>query len=66
MALEDARRALTQSYQSLENRRLDDRVEAELGMRFYLEGFTTQKRTFEFFVGPTNSGKTHAAIELPA
>ncbi len=62
-ALEDARRALTQTYQALENRRLDDRVEAELGLSFYLEGYTTQARTFEYFVGPTNSGKTHAAIE---
>jgi ATP-dependent RNA helicase SUPV3L1/SUV3 len=63
-ALEDARRALTQTYQALENRRLDDRVEAELGINFYLEGFTAKDRTFEYFVGPTNSGKTHAAIEL--
>ncbi|HEY5348820.1 MAG TPA: helicase-related protein, partial [Candidatus Lustribacter sp.] len=63
-ALEEARRGLTQTYQALENRRLDDRIEAELGLKFYLEGFTTQERTFEFFVGPTNSGKTHAAIEI--
>jgi len=63
-ALEDARRSLTQTYQLLENRRLDDRVEAELGLKFYLAGFTTEERTFEYFVGPTNSGKTHAAIEI--
>ena len=63
-ALEDARRSLTQTYQLLENRRLDDRVEAELGLSFYLGGFTTAERSFEYFVGPTNSGKTHAAIEL--
>lgn len=63
-ALEDARRSLTQTYQLLENRRLDDRVEAELGLKFYLAGFTTEERTFEYFVGPTNSGKTHAAIDL--
>lgn len=63
-ALEDARRNLTQIYQLLENRRLDDRVEAELGLAFYLGGFTTAHRTFEYFVGPTNSGKTHAALEL--
>ena len=63
-ALEDTRRALTSTYQALENRRLDDRVAAELGLRFYLEGFTTAERRFEYFVGPTNSGKTHAAIEL--
>lgn len=63
-ALEDARRSLTQAFQTLENRRLDDRVEAELGLKFYLEGFTTQRRSFDYFVGPTNSGKTHAAIEL--
>ena len=63
-ALEDARRALLQTYQLLENRRVDEKVEAELGLRFYLEGFGTQERTFEYFVGPTNSGKTHAAIEV--
>lgn len=63
-ALEDARRALLQTYQLLENRRVDEKVEAELGLRFYLEGFGTHERTFEYFVGPTNSGKTHAAIEL--
>lgn len=63
-ALEDARRSLTQTYQLLENRRLDDRVEAELGLSFYLGGFTTAERSFEYFVGPTNSGKTHAAIEI--
>ena len=62
-ALEDARRELVQSYQRLENRRIDDRVEAELGLHFYLEGFATSERTLEYFVGPTNSGKTHAAIE---
>jgi ATP-dependent RNA helicase SUPV3L1/SUV3 len=63
-AIEDARRGLVQTYQLLENRRIDDRVEAELGLHFYLEGFTTEERAFEYFVGPTNSGKTHAAIEL--
>jgi ATP-dependent RNA helicase SUPV3L1/SUV3 len=63
-ALEDARRGLVQSYQLLENRRVDEKVDAELGLRFYLEGFTTDVRTFEYFVGPTNSGKTHAAIEI--
>ena len=63
-ALEDARRSLTQTYQFLENRRLDDRVEAELGLGFYLASFTTAQRTFEYFVGPTNSGKTHAAVEM--
>lgn len=62
-ALEDARRSLTQTYQLLENRRLDDRVEAELGLSFYLAGFTTAQRTFDYYCGPTNSGKTHAAIE---
>lgn len=62
-ALEDARRSLTQTYQLLENRRLDDRVEAELGLGFYLASFTTAQRTFEYFAGPTNSGKTHAAVE---
>ena len=62
-ALEDARRSLTQIYQLLENRRLDDRVEAELGLGFYLAGFTTAERAFEYYVGPTNSGKTHAAIQ---
>jgi hypothetical protein len=63
-ALEDARRGLAQAYQALENRRVDERVEARLGLRFYLEGFTAQTRRFEYFVGPTNSGKTHAAIEV--
>ena len=62
-ALEDARRGLVQAYQSLENKRVDEKVDAELGLRFYLEGFTTAQRTFEYFVGPTNSGKTHAALE---
>ena len=42
----------------------DSRVEAELGLRFYLEGFASEQRTFEFYVGPTNSGKTHAAIDI--
>ncbi len=65
-ALEDARRGLVQTYQLLENRRIDDRVEAELGLNFYLESFTTERRSFDFFVGPTNSGKTHAAIEFLA
>lgn len=63
-ALEDARRSLTQIYQQLQNRRIDDRVEAELGLKFYLAGYTTARRTFEYFAGPTNSGKTHAAIEI--
>lgn len=65
-ALEEARRALTQAYQFLQNRRVDARVEAELGLSFYIEGFTTAQRSFEYFVGPTNSGKTHAAIEALA
>jgi ATP-dependent RNA helicase SUPV3L1/SUV3 len=63
-ALEEARRGLVREYQELENRRVDERVEADLGLRFYLESLTRQARTFEYFVGPTNSGKTHAAIEL--
>jgi ATP-dependent RNA helicase SUPV3L1/SUV3 len=63
-ALEDARRGLVQAYQQLENKRVDEKVDAELGLRFYLEGFTTARRTFEYFVGPTNSGKTHAALEV--
>jgi ATP-dependent RNA helicase SUPV3L1/SUV3 len=63
-ALEDARRLLVREYQELENKRVDDRVEADLGLRFYLESLTTQERAFEYFVGPTNSGKTHAAIEV--
>ncbi len=62
-ALEDAQRGLVRAYQELENRRIDERVEADLGLRFYVEGFTQEKRRFEYFVGPTNSGKTHAAIE---
>jgi ATP-dependent RNA helicase SUPV3L1/SUV3 len=63
-ALEDARRVLVRDYQDLENKRVDERVEADLGLRFYLESLLTQQRTFEYFVGPTNSGKTHAAIEV--
>ncbi len=63
-ALEDARRELVREYQELENRRVDARVEADLGLRFYLESLTTGARAFEYFVGPTNSGKTHAAIEV--
>jgi ATP-dependent RNA helicase SUPV3L1/SUV3 len=63
-ALEDARRGLVAEYQQLENQRVDRKVDAALGLRFYLEGFTTETRSFEYFVGPTNSGKTHAAIEI--
>jgi ATP-dependent RNA helicase SUPV3L1/SUV3 len=63
-ALEEARRGMVQAFQLLENRRVDEKVDAQVGLRFYLEGFTTEKRTFEYFVGPTNSGKTHAALEL--
>jgi len=63
-AIEEARRGIVRAYQDLENRRVDERVEADLGLRFYIEGFTHAQRTFEYFVGPTNSGKTHAAIEL--
>jgi ATP-dependent RNA helicase SUPV3L1/SUV3 len=63
-ALEDARRGMVQAFQALENRRLDEKVDAQVGLRFYLEGFTTEARTFEYFVGPTNSGKTHAALEI--
>ncbi len=62
-AIEEARRGMVRAYQDLENRRVDERVEADLGLRFYIEGFTRSARTFEYFVGPTNSGKTHAAIE---
>jgi ATP-dependent RNA helicase SUPV3L1/SUV3 len=63
-ALEDARRGLVGQYQELENKRVDERVEADLGLRFYLESLTHETRAFEYFAGPTNSGKTHAAIEL--
>ncbi len=63
-ALEDARRGLVREYQELENRRLEERVEADLGLRFYLESLTQEARTFEYFAGPTNSGKTHAALEI--
>jgi ATP-dependent RNA helicase SUPV3L1/SUV3 len=63
-ALEDARRGVVGAYQELENQRVDARVEADLGLRFYLESLTHEARSFEYFVGPTNSGKTHAAIEL--
>jgi ATP-dependent RNA helicase SUPV3L1/SUV3 len=63
-ALEEAQRVIVREYQELENHRIDLRVEADLGLRFYLESFSTAERTFEYFVGPTNSGKTHAAIEV--
>jgi len=63
-ALEDARRGLVREYQALENRRVDARVEASLGLRFYLESFTRAQPALEYFAGPTNSGKTHAALEL--
>jgi ATP-dependent RNA helicase SUPV3L1/SUV3 len=63
-ALEEARRGLVREYQELENRRVDERVEADLGLRFYLASFTREKPEFEYFAGPTNSGKTHAAIEM--
>ena len=62
-ALEEARRGLVREYQELENRRVDERVEADLGLRFYLESLTHEARVFEYYAGPTNSGKTHAAIE---
>ncbi len=63
-ALEDARRTLLRDYQDLENRRVDERVEADLGLRFYLDSLQHGARRLEYFVGPTNSGKTYAAIEL--
>jgi ATP-dependent RNA helicase SUPV3L1/SUV3 len=63
-AIEDARRGLVREYQELENRRLEERVETELGLRFYLESLTHDARAFEYFAGPTNSGKTHAALEV--
>jgi len=65
-ALEEARRFLYDAWRALENRRVDERVEAELGLRFYLEGFGTAARSLEYFVGPTNSGKTYAALEILA
>jgi ATP-dependent RNA helicase SUPV3L1/SUV3 len=65
-AIEIARRGLVQEYQELENRRVDERVELNLGLRFYLESLKHEDRTFEYFGGPTNSGKTHAAIEALA
>ena len=65
-ALEDARRGLVGHYQELENKRVDERVEADLGLRFYLESLTREARTFEYFAGPTNSGKTHAAMSCCA
>jgi ATP-dependent RNA helicase SUPV3L1/SUV3 len=63
-ALEEARRDIVRAYQDLENARVDERVEADLGLRFYLESLTHEARSLAYFVGPTNSGKTHAAIEL--
>jgi ATP-dependent RNA helicase SUPV3L1/SUV3 len=58
-----ARRGVIDTYRDLENRRLDAKIEAELGLRFYLESLNRDARTFEYFAGPTNSGKTHAALE---
>jgi ATP-dependent RNA helicase SUPV3L1/SUV3 len=58
-----ARRGVIDTYRDLENRRLDAKIEAELGLRFYLESLNRETRTFEYFAGPTNSGKTHAALE---
>jgi ATP-dependent RNA helicase SUPV3L1/SUV3 len=63
-AVEEARRGFVNALQQLENRRVDEKVDAQVGLRFYLDGFTTKQRTFEYFVGPTNSGKTHAALEV--
>ena len=63
-ALEEARRGLLRLWTDLENQRVDERVEADLGLHFYIQSFTREKRAFSYFVGPTNSGKTHAAIEL--
>ena len=63
-AIEEARRGMVAAYQLLENRRVDEKVDAHVGMRLYLDGLTTEERSFEYFVGPTNSGKTHAAIEI--
>jgi ATP-dependent RNA helicase SUPV3L1/SUV3 len=63
-AIEDARRGIVRAYQELENERVDRRVEADLGLRFYIENFTREAREFVYFVGPTNSGKTYAALEL--
>lgn len=65
-AVEEARRFLLDAWRRLENQRLDERIEAELGLRFYLEGFGAASRTLEYYVGPTNSGKTHAALEVLA
>jgi ATP-dependent RNA helicase SUPV3L1/SUV3 len=62
-AARDAEHAVVQAYRQLADRRIDDRVEAELGLEFYLQGFTTAERTFHYFAGPTNSGKTYAALE---
>ncbi len=62
-ALENAQRGMIRIFEELENRRIDEQVEADLGLRFYLENFTSQQRSFQYFVGPTNSGKTYAALE---
>lgn len=62
-ALEQAQRGIVREYQELENRRVDEHVERDLGLRFYLESFAQRERRFTYFAGPTNSGKTHAAVE---
>ncbi|GAC1308478.1 MAG: hypothetical protein NVSMB21_13840 [Vulcanimicrobiaceae bacterium] len=62
-AVEEARRGLLRIYTDLENQRVDERVEADLGLHFYIQSFTRERRRLAYYVGPTNSGKTHAAIE---
>jgi ATP-dependent RNA helicase SUPV3L1/SUV3 len=62
-ALEAARRGMVRIFEELANRRVDEQVEADLGLRFYIESFPRTERSFLYFVGPTNSGKTFAALE---
>jgi ATP-dependent RNA helicase SUPV3L1/SUV3 len=52
---------LEHSYKALATSRR--KAEAEAVMAFYLESFPKEGRRFEYFCGPTNSGKTYAAIE---
>lgn len=43
-----------------------ERLETASGLGVYLDGFTTARsliRKFKLYVGPTNSGKTHAAMD---
>jgi ATP-dependent RNA helicase SUPV3L1/SUV3 len=62
-AVELAQRGMIRTFEELANKRVDEQVEMDLGLRFYLGSFPQTNRRFSYFVGPTNSGKTYAALE---